>query len=202
MERVCDIKHLLEYNATGNHWITLTKKESGVTQSEVEYATIPGLVDTDTYFIAVYTSELEPLAYYSHPLVEDSLIEVLLNPNTIEAIVNNYKRIKEKINLYDDRYKFLLYAPVHKRWYRIEHKDLIPAINSTGFYFYLRIINSNGEIIDSTGDKDLETNQGFTESQASYGELIHAIIDGYPIGAGASSLLDLIRINHHPCNRL
>jgi hypothetical protein len=37
MERVNDIKQLLKYNATGNHWITLTKKERGVTQSEVEH---------------------------------------------------------------------------------------------------------------------------------------------------------------------
>ena len=190
MERIYDIKQLLNYNTTGNHWITLTKKGDGITPSEVGYSAIVGMVETDTYFISVYTSELEPIAYYSNPLVEDSLTEAMLNPTTVQAVVDGYKRIKEKVNLYDDSYNFLLYAPAHKKWYRIRHKDVIPAISSTGFYFYLRITNSAGDIVNSTGDKDLESTQEFKESQASYGELLHALYDGAPIGEGASSFLD------------
>lgn len=190
MVRIHDIKQLLNYNTNGNHWITLTKKEGGVTPSEVEYNAVVGMIETDTYFISVYTSELEPIAYYSNPLVEDSLTEAMLNPATVQAVADGYKRIKGKVNLYDDSYNFLLYAPTHKKWYRIRHKDVIPAISSTGFYFYLRITNSAGDIIDATGDKDLESVQEFKESQSSYGELLHAIYDGSPIGEGASSLLD------------
>ena len=190
MERIYDINKLLNYNITGNHWITLTKKGDGITPSEVEYSAVVGMVETDTYFISVYTSELEPIAYYSNPLVEDSLTEAMLNPATVQAVVDGYKRIKVKVNLYDDSYNFLLYAPVHKKWYRIRHKDVIPAISSTGFYFYLRITNSAGDIIDATGDKDLESAQEFKESQSSYGKLLHAIYDGSPIGEGASSFLD------------
>ena len=190
MERIYDIKELLNYNATDNHWITLTKKGEGVTQSEVEYSAVVSMVETDTYFISVYSSELEPLAYYSNPLVEDSLTEAMLNPAMVKTVVDGYKKIKEKVNQYDESYNFLLYAPAHKRWYRIRYKDVIPAISSTGFYFYLRITNSAGDIVNSTGDKDLESTQEFKESQASYGELLHAIYDGSPIGEGASSLLD------------
>jgi hypothetical protein len=196
MKRIYDIKQLLNYNTTGNHWITLTKKGDGVTPSEVEYSAIIKMVETDTYFISVYTSELEPIAYYSNPLVEDSLTESMLNPTTVQTVVDGYKRIKEKVNLYDDSYNFLLYAPhalpAHKKWYRIRQKDVIPTISSTGFYFYLRITNSSGDIVNSTGDKDLESTQEFKESQAPYGELLHALYDGAPIGEGASSLLDFI----------
>lgn len=201
MERIYDIKQLLNYNTTGNHWITLTKKEMGFTQSEVEYSAVVGMVETDTYFISVYTSELEPIAYYSHPLVEAPLTEAMLNPTTVQATVDFYKRIREKVNLYDDSYNFLLYAPhathathasAHKQWYRIRHKDVIPTISSTGFYFYLRITNKAGDIVGATGDKDLESTQEFKESQSSYGELLHALYDGAPIGEGASSLLDFI----------
>ena len=190
MERIYDIKQLLNYNTTGNHWITLTKKGDGITPSEVEYSAIVGMVETGTYFISVYTSELEHIAYYSNTLVEDSLIEAMLNPTTVQSVVDGYKRIKEKVNLYDDSYTFFLYAPAHKKWYRIRHKDVIPAISSTGFYFYLRITNSADEIVNSTGDIDLESTQEFKESQASYGELLHALYDGAPIGEGASSFLD------------
>jgi len=197
MERIYDIKQLLNYNTTGNHWITLTKKGDGITPSEVEYSAIVGMVETDTYFISVYTSELELIAYYSNPLVEDSLTEGMLNPTTVQGVVDGYKRIKEKVNLYDDSYNFLLYAPhathasAHKQWYRIRHKDVIPTISSTGFYFYLRITNNAGDIVGATGDKDLESTQEFKESQSSYGELLHALYDGAPIGEGASSFSDL-----------
>ena len=196
MKRVNNIGNLLEYNATGAHWITATTTQagSGLTQSEVEYAKIKEIVDGkhDAYFIAIYSSELELLAYYSDPRIEGSFIEAFLHPNMIEETVNGYKIIKEKIKLYNDSYKFLLYFPGNKQWYDVKYKDFIPIINKTGFYFYLRIINSDGKVVDTIGSKKIEDNRDFIESQGLYKNLLFSVIDGASIGEGASSFMDLI----------
>jgi len=190
MEQIYDIKKLVNYNATGNHWLTLTKKEDSWTASKVAYCEVLGMIENDTYFLSVYTSDLEPLAYYRNELLARSSAEEMLSSTTVQRLVNYYKGLKEKVSLYDDNYKFLLYAPAVKKWLRFKHKDVIPAISNTGSYFYLRIVNSAGDIIDSTGDRDIENIQEFKDSEASFGELLHALYAGSPIGEGASSLFD------------
>jgi len=194
MKRAENINELTQYNRPGHHWIVVTLEPEGVMLNTTEEeALIQKLIrEGDRGIIAVYSTDLVPIALYAPDSISRVRLDEILNQRKVEVTINNYKKLKQKLfDLNENSNQYCIYLPSHQKWFRSDYKKLIKAINYQGLIIAIRVISTNGEVLFEMTHPLLKSRSQHADIVNSFGGLLSALAGGEVLAANVGFLGDV-----------